>query len=280
MEQMILEFFETMRNPFLDGLFYSISVIADQWSYLLLFGMIYWCFNKKLGIGIGVALLFSSAVNIVVKEYFREPRPFQVLDIKAFGIETAKGYSFPSGHAQSASSFFTFLSLRSSKKWIGVGIFVTVAVALSRLYLSVHWPKDVIYGITIGMILSGVLFFVDRISSEHLMGTFAVVILTAPFFLHLPVNLLHNPLYTGVFGAIVGAVVGAWFESRFVKFGPARTVFSGIGRMAFGVIVTSASFVATYYFFQNHPWIYHLIPSFVATGLIPLAFEKEMKKYY
>lgn len=276
MEQIVLEFFQNLRNPFLDGLFYAFTMLADKWSFLLLFCIIYWCIDKKLGYLIGVTLLSTTAVNSLIKEFFKVPRPFEMMDIPVIGKETAGGYSFPSGHSQSSASFFTMLSLKTSKKMIGFGILMTILIATSRLYLGVHWPKDVIYGIAIGMMVAGVLFVAEKFSNEIIAGIFALVLILVLFISPFEINQdFANSLW-----ALIGATAGKMFETLFVGFGPSRTFIAGIGRTLFGLIVTLACFVSIYYFFSTLPFLYFSIPTFVATGLVPLAFEKEMKKYY
>lgn len=276
MEQIVIEFLQSIRSPFWDGFFYMITMLADKWSFLLLFCIIYWCIDKKLGYLVGVTLLSTSSVNSLVKEYVKAPRPFETLNINAFGRETASGYSFPSGHTQTSASFFTLLSLKTSKMMIGIGILFTVLIALSRLYLGVHWPKDVIYGIAAGMLVAGGLFIIDKFAGELFTGIIILGFTAAFLFLPIPKNSdFTNSLYT-----MVGITAGKIFETFFVGFGPARTIVAGIGRILFGLIVTSASFISIYYFFPSYPFLYFTISSFVATGLIPLAFEKEMKKYY
>lgn len=102
-----------------------------------------------------VLLLFSVGgaviINIVLKLVFQRPRP----DLwQQLVVET--GYSFPSGHAMASSAFaLALIILLWHTRWrlwaLGVGLVMTALVGLSRLYLGVHYPTDVMAGWFISM---------------------------------------------------------------------------------------------------------------------------------
>lgn len=275
MEAGVVEFLQGIKHPFLDVLFTGITYLADKWFFLLIFCAVYWCFDKKTGYALGVVLLFSSGINSVIKEHFKELRPFQTMEISTIVENTAKGYSFPSGHSQSASAFYTFLTLAHSKKWIGFSIAATLLVAVSRVYAGVHWPRDVIYGIVIGMAAAGILAVIYRFARPAIVGLFACAALLAVLLSPLEAN--SEFIYA--FSALCGITLGFAFEILFVDFGPARTLGAAAGRLGFGIIVTAAAYVTLYYFFSSIPFICYGAAGFTATGLIPLAFEKSIKKY-
>ena len=73
-------------------------------------------------------------------------------------------YSFPSGHALVSLCFYTLiagiLSLRSDRRWERVVIWTAASllvglIGLSRIYLGVHWPSDVLAGYAAGLIWMG-----------------------------------------------------------------------------------------------------------------------------
>lgn len=95
--------------------------------------------------------MVSAWLNEVIKGVFQTNRPPLEFHKIAQG-----GYSFPSGHAQGSTSFWGYLALKQNKGWAyAAAAILIVSVSLSRLYLGVHFPSDILGGIIIGI---GLLF--------------------------------------------------------------------------------------------------------------------------
>ncbi|MEK6374537.1 MAG: phosphatase PAP2 family protein, partial [Acidobacteriota bacterium] len=97
-----------------------------------------------------------ALLNMELKRYFGRARP-----AVAEMLRRAHGYSFPSGHAMGSAVAFAalaYLAYRAARSWsaaaaaLALGATLIASVALSRVYLGVHWISDVAAGITAGLV--------------------------------------------------------------------------------------------------------------------------------
>jgi membrane-associated phospholipid phosphatase len=97
--------------------------------------------------------LFSAVLNTFLKGWVAECRPLVP------HLMSADGFSFPSGHAQAAATFWGFWAFvgRKSHLWLWA-IFVTVLVGFSRNVVGVHYVHDVIVGAILGLLLAWVFY--------------------------------------------------------------------------------------------------------------------------
>lgn len=154
MQLEIMLFFQRIQNPVLSFLANLFSAFGEESVMILILVAIYWCFDKKKGFAVFSSLFISMLTMQVLKAIIKAPRPFQVYPdlIDADRIETATGYSFPSGHSTGSSAFYFSIALLYNNLWTRLGcILLVIAVPLSRLYLGVHWPADVLCGVIIGL---------------------------------------------------------------------------------------------------------------------------------
>lgn len=104
---------------------------------------------QSLGKKLSLTLIISTLVSHIIKVSVNRIRPFiriQNLNIKKIGIDK---YSFPSGHTTAAFSMAISTALLfPSLLFICVGL--AFLVGISRMYIGVHYPSDVIVGILIG----------------------------------------------------------------------------------------------------------------------------------
>ena len=154
-----LQKFRESTGGALDGFFTLISDIVLSVAIYIVIAMIYWCVNKKVGIMFAMNIALGNFVTQILKNTFCVLRPW-IKDARIVpagdAIETATGYSFPSGHTQVAVSEFGSLAVWQKKSKIIVSIcgVMVFLVMLSRNYLGVHTPQDVIasFIITVGVI--------------------------------------------------------------------------------------------------------------------------------
>lgn len=134
----------------LSGPMKALSFLGTEQFFLLLMPILYWCIDPAVGMRVGALLLFSGSINEFFKLAFHAPRPYWYsTQVRAFSTESSFG--IPSGHAQNAVSVWGGLAATIRRKWAWVvAILLMVLIGLSRLYLGVHFPSDVLVGWVIG----------------------------------------------------------------------------------------------------------------------------------
>lgn len=120
---------------------------------------------RLIGVEWLVSLVISHIVVRAIKRLVTRERPFNILkNINTFDINL-KDYSFPSGHTTAIFSIITVLSINLPfLKYFFVAL--AVIIGISRIYLGVHYPSDVIVGIIIGSMTSVVVhpYFINYLA--------------------------------------------------------------------------------------------------------------------
>lgn len=110
--------------------------------------------SKKYGLLISLNAILIFLINYVLKSIFTRPRPFDLM------IIFENGYSFPSGHAMVSLGFYGFiiylinkfdLDKKTKVFFSGLLIILILLIGLSRIYLGVHYPSDVLAGYIISL---------------------------------------------------------------------------------------------------------------------------------
>lgn len=140
-------------SPRLDVLFRVFTFLGDEEFFLLLLPLVYWSLNRVVGVRLMVLFLLSGLMNQAAKNLAAQPRPFTYdLRVKQIGFESS--YGFPSGHTQSAVVVWGYLATVVRRRWFwALAAILTVGVPLSRIYLGVHFPTDVLGGYLLGFVV-------------------------------------------------------------------------------------------------------------------------------
>jgi membrane-associated phospholipid phosphatase len=136
-------------SPALDAPMKFFSFLGTIEFYLVILPLLYWVVDSQLGIRVLLVLISTDFVGSAFKHLLHQPRPYWVGDVKALGTETS--YGIPSTHASNSLSVWGTLAYHLRKDWFwAVSGLVVLLIGLSRLYLGVHFPQDVLGGWLIG----------------------------------------------------------------------------------------------------------------------------------
>jgi membrane-associated phospholipid phosphatase len=153
-----LQALENLRSPVTNGLMGGASWLGSEEAYLLLGVVVYLCLGHRFGFHLIAMFLVSVFINTELKLAFGTPRPFVAhpADVHPLWPQSAGGFSFPSGHAQTAAAVWGLLAVYArSRRLKAALVAVVLLVGFSRLYLQVHWPVDVLGGWLIGAVMLG-----------------------------------------------------------------------------------------------------------------------------
>ncbi len=153
----VLYLLQKIRCTVLDDAMLLITRLGEETAFLVIAILLLWCVDKKRGYYVLFVGLAGILANQTLKLLFHVPRPWE-LDPAFHPVEGAKaaatGYSFPSGHTQSAVGAFGAIAATEKDCRIRISaVVLAVLVAFSRMYLGVHTPQDVLVSVAIAVIL-------------------------------------------------------------------------------------------------------------------------------
>lgn len=128
-----------------------LTIAGDTIGRLLFtFGICAWFYRRGrlrhalwlIGVVVGASIL-----NGVLKDLFALPRPKLIPH-----LDPIRSYSYPSGHASGNMAFLGAVALLFRRRWLWVpAVCLAIAIGLSRVWLGVHWPTDVLGGWVLGL---------------------------------------------------------------------------------------------------------------------------------
>jgi membrane-associated phospholipid phosphatase len=140
-------------SPQLDLPFVVLTFFGGELFFLILIPALYWSMDRRTGARLAVLFLISAYANAVVKVLASQPRPFN-FSPQVRKLVEAGGGGFPSGHTQNSVVFWGYLVAQYQRPWLWiVAVALMVLVPLSRMYLGVHFPTDLLGGYLLGAAL-------------------------------------------------------------------------------------------------------------------------------
>ncbi len=290
---------EKIRNPILDGLFSVITLLGDETFFIAAAIVVFWCIEKKLGYFMMSVCFFGTVLNQFLKIVFRTPRPWVVdpsFTVVGNALEAAKGYSFPSGHTQNAFGIFATYGVYSKNRRVCILCFaLAAAIGLSRLYLGVHFPIDVLVSAVLALILififgrffsgdkdtSGVIFPIICAMAACALG-FVLFSELYPF----PADTDMQELFLTtkhayyLFGGVLGIVAAYPIENKYIRFETKATLLVQIIKASVGfalVLIIKSALKKPLIAILPYENLAHLIRYFAvvffAVAVWPLTFK-------
>lgn len=155
---------DNIRTDFLDAIAAGLSIAFEGGIVWFAIAAILFVFRRTRAAGIMVIcamLLVLLVGEFGMKNIFCRLRPCHIDGTVPLAVHMPSSYSFPSGHTGSsfaaAGAIFAF-----NKKWGLPALVLALVVGLSRMYLFVHYPTDVLAGALLGLLCAWVVAFLFR----------------------------------------------------------------------------------------------------------------------
>lgn len=218
------------------------SAFGEEMILILVMGFCYWCWNKELGVFIGVNFCMANVWNPMLKNVALRRRPYfdtpvQILkpvdpNADLYDI-AAQGFSFPSGHSSGAVATYGSIGAFSKRGWTTViAIVIPLLVGISRFCVGAHYPTDVLCGWLLGCAAVFLLPLIGRLFQKKWVFYLVLAVTALPGFFYCRTN----DFFTG-YGMMAGFFLGNLFEERYVKFQSTRVWWKILLRLVGGVAV-------------------------------------------
>ena len=265
-----------------------VTMLGEETVMVAILGFIYWCYDKKFGVYAATNLMVGMVANPMIKNVFLRLRPYmvheQVMCLKPVHEgdlydPLLQGYSFPSGHTSNSSTMYFSLPVYGKKKWLVViGILVPFLIGVSRVFLGVHYPTDVMAGWLLGVVVVAVMTFLQKKIKTKRKLYLLIIILCIPGCFYCT----SNDYFTSL-GMMLGFFAASLFEEKYIHFENTREwkkiicrVFCGLMVFLIMNVLLKALFgiieVEALKFFLRV--VRYAILVFVTMGIYPLSFHK------
>jgi len=252
-----LYFLESIRVPILNELMLLVTLLGEETAFLVTALIVFWCVDKRKGYLLIVVGFMGTMLNQTMKLVCRIPRPW-VRDPSFTILEQAKeaaaGYSFPSGHSQSAVGTFGSIAATTRNKVVRfVCCLICILVPFSRMYIGVHTPADVLVGsgmaVALIFLLRKPMLKGNENTCNWILGflfLMAVAQILYVEFWPFPENLDPHNLQSGtknaytMLGSVLGIMVVMPLEKRYVSFSTGGAWYIQILKILGGLILVLA----------------------------------------
>ena len=149
----------------------------------------------------------------------------------------AQGFSFPSGHSMNSTIIYGSLSaykdMAKKHKWlVVVSVVMPILIGISRVFLGVHYPTDVLVGWAVGVAVIFLISFLQKVIKTSWILYVILALTGVPGLFY-----CTSDDYFTCFGLMIGALLGFWIEEKFIHFENTKSVLRMILRVVGGGLV-------------------------------------------
>ena len=142
-----------LRHPLLNPVMLAITHLGDAGIFWILVTLALLAFRKtrKIGAACAISMIVGLvATNLILKNWIARIRPYEVIDGLNLMIERQRDFSFPSGHTTNSFAAACVIFGMAPRRYGVPALILAALISLSRLYVGVHYPTDVLAGALIG----------------------------------------------------------------------------------------------------------------------------------
>ena len=225
-------------SPAMDALFKAFTFTGEEDFFFLLLPIVAWCINRRQGLRLAIVFLISGFIGTVIKEITDLPRPYQV-DSRVQMLYETGGKAFPSLHTQNTVVIWGFLAHQFQKMWLWfIAGILFVGVPLSRVYLGLHYPTDLLGGYVFGVILLVLYLRYDRAVEDKFdripLNLQLIISILLPLFIFL-ISPKGDDTISSTTGVVCGAWIGIILERKWIRYSAEGVIWKRVVRFILGI---------------------------------------------
>ncbi len=280
----LIQFLQTLLGTAVAPIFIGITEMGDQIFLAALILGIYWGWNKDFGIRMAYVLIGSAILNGFFKMSFKMERP--PTSVRLIGQDYTS-YGFPSGHAMNSISLWGYVAykIKTNVMYI-ISLTLISLISISRIYLGVHYPGDVLGGLLIGLVFLVFVTWLDPRTEQikallpekprdFIMPILSLIVLV--IWISLFPDTSHGTV-VGIIGMLFGLSLGIRIEERYINFQITQDNRKKIIRLLIGYILALTPMIALSKFMPETDillyFLRYFIVAIIASIIMPLIIKK------
>jgi len=158
-------------NLGLDAFMVAVTILGLTYILVFVGPVLWWKKHRELGFDVVVLIIVSDLLVEILKLVTMRERPNVVLeDVNTLSwgpFTTATSLSFPSGHASRAFAMAVLIAFGTRHRVGAATLSFAFLVGISRIYLGLHWPSDVLAGALLGILLAVIMRWIGKRDNSY-----------------------------------------------------------------------------------------------------------------